>query len=499
MLESIGILFQPVSLMLVLMGTIVGIIFGAIPGLTATTGVSLLLPLTFGLNPELGMALLLGVYVGGVSGGFISATLLGIPGTPASIATCFDAYPLCKKGQAVKALGTGITASFFGTIVSILIAVLVSPLIADMALKLGPWEYFSLCVCALTLVATLAKGDMFKGLSSAFLGISFSLVGLSPIDGGPRFNFGSIQLSGGFDILAMILGIFAVKQIIKDFADGDQVPVDVSLEVSGLGITLKEITANLWNIVRSFFIGLWIGFLPGMGSGLSNLVAYAQAKQSSRHPEDFGKGSLEGIWASEVANNASVGGAIIPMVTLGIPGDSVTAILLGGLMIHGIQPGPLLFSNNPVTVYFIFAAAALSAVITLILQFGGMRAFPLILKIPQRFLYSALIVMSFVGAFASNNSTFNIWIMLFFTVIAVLMDLGGLSISPTILGFILGPMLEINLRRGLTYSSGSFTPFLTRPVSAALLAVAVISALYSLFGHRLQRRRKLKDEGRDGV
>lgn len=342
-IQSIGLLFQPIAFFVLFVGTVVGIIFGAIPGLTATLGVSLLLPLTFGMSSEIGMALLIGVWIGGISGGFISAALIGIPGTPSSIATCFDAYPMTKKGQVVKALTTGIVATFIGTFLSTIIAAFVSPLIADMALKFGPWEYFSLCVCALTMVATLSKGDMFRGLAGAFLGIAFSTVGLSPIDGNPRFSFGSVYLSAGLNILALMLGIFAIKQVLKDFADGTQVFPEVNLKISGFGITAKEVISNLWNIFRSFMIGLWIGFLPGMGSGLSNLVAYAQAKQSSKHPEEFGKGIVDGVWASEISNNASIGGAIIPMLAFGIPGDSVTAILLGGLMVHGIQPGPLLF------------------------------------------------------------------------------------------------------------------------------------------------------------
>lgn len=489
-IQSIGLLFQPLTFLLLFAGTVIGIIFGAIPGLTAVTGVSLLLPLTFGMSPEIGMALLIGVWVGGVSGGFISATLLGIPGTPSSIATCFDAYPMTQKGQAVKALATGIVASFIGTFFSVIIAIFVSPFIADMALKFGPWEYFSLCVTALTLVATLSKGNMFKGLAAAFIGIAFSAVGLSPIDGNPRFNFGSIYLTGGLDILAMILGIFAIKQVFKDFGDGPMVFPKVDLKVSGFGITVKDVMSNLWNIFRSFMIGLWIGFLPGMGSGLSNLVAYAQAKQSSKTPEEFGKGIVDGVWASETSNNASVGGAIIPMVTLGIPGDSVSAILLGGLMIHGIQPGPLLFTNNPLTVYVIFTATAIAAIITLILQFAGMRYFPLILKIPYHYLYSGLIVMSFVGAFASNNTMFNVWIMLIFAVVGIIMNIGDIPISPMVLGFILGPMVEVNLRRGLTYSNGDFTTFLTHPISGTFLGLAVISLLWPFLKDYLKRKGK---------
>ncbi len=489
-ISSIGQLLQPVTFLLLLFGTIVGIIFGAIPGLTAVTGVSLLLPLTFGMSPEMGMALLVGIWIGGVSGGFISATLIGIPGTPSSIATCFDAYPMTKKGQAVKALGTGIVASFIGTFLSVIIAAILSPFIAEVALKLGPWEFFSLCTCALVLVAVLSKGDMFRGLAGAFIGIGLSSVGMAPIDGGPRFIFGNVMLSGGIDILAMILGIFAIKQIVKDFGTGQQQQPDVSLKVSGFGITMKEVISNGWNIIRSFMIGLWIGFLPGMGSGLSNMVAYGQAKQASKSPEEFGKGCVDGVWASEVSNNASVGGAIIPMVTMGIPGDSVTAILLGGLMIHGIQPGPLLFVNNPSVVYIVFAAAALSAILTLILQFGGMRLFPRLLKVPYHYLYPALMVMSFIGAFASNNSTFNIWIMLIFAAVGIILEIAKISISPMILGFILGPMVEVNLRRGLTYSDGSFLPFLTRPVSLAFLLIAVLTIVWPLIKNQINANKK---------
>ena len=489
-ISSFGMLLEPITFLLLLLGTIVGIIFGAIPGLSAITGVSLLLPLTFGMSPEMGMALLIGVWVGGISGGFISATLIGIPGTPSSIATCFDAYPLTLKGEPVKALGTGILASFIGTFFSVIIAATLSPFIADLALKLGPWEYFSLTTCALVLVAVLSKGDMFRGLAAAFIGIGLSSIGLAPIDGGPRFTFGSVMFSGGINILALILGIFAIKQILKDFGSGQQQPVDVSLKVSGFGVTLKDITSNAWNIIRSFMFGLWIGFLPGMGSGLSNMVAYAQAKQSSKHPEEFGKGCVDGIWASEVSNNASVGGAIIPMVTMGIPGDSVTAILLGGLMIHGIQPGPLLFVNNPSVVYIIFTATALASILTLILQFGGMRFFPLLLKIPYHYLYPALMVMSFVGAFASNNIMFNVWVMLAFALVGIILEIGRIPISPMILGFILGPMVEINLRRGLTYADGSFITFITRPVSGALLFIALMSLIWPIIKDSIINRNK---------
>lgn len=481
-------ILNPLTLGLLLIGVIVGIVFGAIPGLTAVTGVSLLLPLTFGVAPETGMALLLGVWVGGVSGGFIAATLLGIPGTPSAIATCFDAYPLSRSGRPFKALGLGIFSSFIGTFLSVIVAGLISPIISRIALSFGPWEYFALGVLALTLVGSLAKGNIIKGLTSALLGLGISSIGMAPIDGAPRFTFGTTPLSGGVNVLALVLGVYAIKQILVEVVFPYQSKEQIKLNKGGMIEVLREMGANTWNIIRSFLIGLWIGFLPGMGSGLSNLVAYSQAKSASKHPEKFGKGSSEGIIASEISNNAAVGGSVIPMLTLGIPGDSVTAILLGGLIIHGIQPGPLLFTSNPDLVYTVFVLMAFAAIITLLLQFFGIRLFPHILRIPSRHLYSVLIIMSFIGAFSSNNYYFDCVVMVACAILALLMDLGGFSMTPLILGFILGPMVELNLRRGLTYSKGNFIIFLTRPMSGVLLVLACLSILLPIIKSSLKKK-----------
>lgn len=337
MIDSFLMLLQPLTFLIILLSTAIGIILGAIPGLSGGLGVALLLPVTFGMPSEVGLAMLVSIWVGGVSGGLIGSILLGIPGSPSSIATTFDGYPITRNGQAVKALGAGITASFVGTVLSILIAMFLSPILARLALKLGPWEYFSLGFCAISLVAALSRGSIFLGMASAGLGLLLSTIGFAPIDGYPRFTFGSIYLGGGLDLIALMLGLFALKQVVADYARGQQQVPEIDMkDIRGFGVSLREYRDNAWNIIRSFFIGLWIGFLPGMGAGLSNMVAYAQAKSASRHPEQFGKGCIDGVFASETSNNASVGGSLIPMVALGIPGDGTTAILLGGLMIHGI-------------------------------------------------------------------------------------------------------------------------------------------------------------------
>lgn len=483
-------LFNPVCLLIILVCTIVGIIFGAIPGLSGGLAVSLLLPLTFGMDNTLSFAMLIAVWVGGISGGFISATLVGIPGAPASIATCYDAYPMSQKGDTVRALGIGILASFLGTFLSCLVATLLSPYIADLAMKLGPWEYFSLCFCAITLVAALSKGSIFKGLFSAFLGLFLCTVGVAPIDGAYRFTFGNIYLGGGLDMVALMLGVYAIKQVTCDYAKGQQELPEVKVgKISGFGVKLSDITHNIGVILKSFFVGLWIGFLPGMGSGLSNMVAYAQAKAGSKHPETYGTGEAGGIWASECSNNASVGGALIPMVALGIPGDAVTALLLSGLMIHGLQPGPLLISSNPQIVYLIFAAVMLSAFFVLAEQFFGMRWFPLLLKLPYHYLYGVILVMCFIGAFTSTNTTFNVLCVLIFAALGVMLDVFHIPTSPLILAFILGPKLEEYFRKGVSYAKGDYSAFLTRPISLLFLLIAVFCVVWPYLKPVLSRKR----------
>jgi putative tricarboxylic transport membrane protein len=487
-LGSFAGLFAPTTFLIVLSASILGIILGAIPGLSGGLGVALLLPLTFGMPSELGIAMLISIWVGGTSGGLIGSILLGIPGSPSSIATCFDGYPMTQNGQAVKALGAGITASFFGTVLSIAIAAFLSPILADLALKLGPWEYFSLGFCAIVLVAALSRENICLGLAAAALGLLASSVGFAPIDGNPRFSFGNMYLSGGFDLISVMLGLFAIKQVVMEFGRKPKPLPHVDLRnIAGFGVTLQEYAANVGNMLRSFFIGLWIGFLPGMGSGLSNMVAYASAKSASKHPERFGKGALEGVFASETSNNAAVGGSLIPTVALGIPGDGTTALLLGGLMIHGIQAGPLLFTNNPEIVYTIFAAALLSAVLVLIVQFFGMRLFPAILKIPYHYLYPAIVILCFVGVFVGSSTEFNFILLLGFALLGIVMDVAKMPVSPFILAFILGPMLENNLRKGFTYTNEGILPFFTRPISGALLAIALFSILWPYLKPMLRR------------
>ncbi|MCD8009722.1 MAG: tripartite tricarboxylate transporter permease [Lachnospiraceae bacterium] len=391
------------------------------------------------------------------------------------MATTYDGYPMHKKGETLRALGIGAVGSFIGTFGSILIATIFCPYIANLAVMLGPWEYFSLCVCAISFIASFSRESMLRGFASAFIGIGIACIGAAPVDGTSRFTFGNYNLLDGVDITAMILGLYAIKEVLLN--TNKEHHLDSKIQAKGIfdfGVKLQDIISNVWNIVRSFCIGLFIGFLPGVGSGLSNMVAYAQAKNGSKHPEEFGKGTAEGLFASEVSNNASIGGAVIPMIALGIPGDSITAILLGALTLHGLTAGPLLLVSHPDDAYFIFAAILVAAVLVLLLQLLTMRWFPRILQIPYHYLYSVIVVVCFVGAYISTNTMFNVYVMLVFAVVAILFDKMRLSTTPMILGFLLGPMLEQNFRRGISYSTNGAWAFLTRPVSFFFLMVAFL-------------------------
>lgn len=484
LLSGLVSVFNPTTIFLILAGVVLGIIFGAIPGMSATMAVALCLPITYGLDAVNGISLLIGLYVGGISGGLISAILLKIPGTSSSIATTFDGAPLAEKGEAGKALGVGIFYSFIGGMVSTIALIFLSPAIADFSLRFGPYEYFSVTLFALTMISSLSGGNLVKGLLSGAIGISFALFGAAPIDNFKRFTFGNTEMDLGFDLLAVMIGFYAIAEVIESAGDKTRIQKGdaISFKLHGLGFTLKEFGEQFVNMVRSALIGIGIGILPGIGGGTSNLIAYTTAKNQSKHPEKFGTGCIDGIVASETSNNASVGGALIPLLTLGIPGDTVTAMLLGGLMIQGIQPGPMLFQNNGDLIYAIFAAVIVANVMMLIVEFGGIRAFVRVLSIPKNILLPIIVCLCVVGAFASNNRFFDVICTIVFGIIGYLLIKMGFQLPPMILGFILAPTIETNLRRGLQLSNGDITPFFTRPISAVFLLIAALSILFSVIG-----------------
>lgn len=477
----ISIMNLPI-LLLILVGVIMGIIVGAIPGLSVTMGVALFLPLTFGMEPIAGLALLCGLYIGGTSGGLISAILLKMPGTASSVATTFDGYPMAMKGEAGKAMGVGIVASFFGGLVSYIILMLLAPQIAKVALKFGPYEYFSIALFSLTMIVSLASGSLIKGVLSGMIGCLISFVGIAPITSFSRFTFGVRNLSAGFSILPMLIGFFAVAEILQSLENKNkkQDLTTQEFHIKGFGFTRKDVKGQGFNFWVSTMIGTGVGILPGLGGSICNLLAYSVCRGHSKYPEKYGTGIVDGLIASEASNNACTGGAMVPLLTLGLPGDNTTALILAGFMIHGITPGPLLFRTQGPLVYGIFASLLVANLLMLIVEFVGIRAFIRILQIPKNILLPVIVVFCVVGAYANNNRPFDVLIMMIFGILGWVMKKANLPIAPTILAFILCPTLETNLRRGLMKSQGSFVPFLTSPISLVFIILAVFMLVWNL-------------------
>ena len=466
---------------IIIFGTTLGIIFGSIPGLTASMAVALCLPISFGMDPMAGFALLVSLYIGGVSGGLIAAVMLNIPGTPSSIATTFDGHPLAMKGEAGKALGTGIFFSFIGTLFGVGVLIFVAPPLAEVAVQFGSYEYFALAVLTLTLISGLSGKSLAKGIAAGGFGMLLAMVGLAPIDGVPRFTYGNYNLDAGFALLPALVGLYAISEIMKSsesrgITSGSK---PQSTAIRGFGFSLKEAKSQIVNTIRSSLIGTGVGILPGIGGGTANIIAYTAAKKSSKHPEKFGTGIIDGIVASEASNNASIGGAMVILLTLGIPGDGVTAMLLGGFTIHGMAPGPLLFSNSPEFVYTIFSALILASIAMLILEFFGIRIFIRLLSIPKYYILPMVLVLCLVGSFTINSRMFDVWTLLLFGFSGYFLEKLGFPLPPIILGFILGPMAETNLRRGLQMSKGEYLPFITSPISGVLLGIAFLFVLFT--------------------
>ena len=480
-LEALASLVSPLCLSLMFAGVISGIVFGAIPGLGGGILTVLVLPLTYKLDPVVSIAFLCAIYIGGTSGSYIGSVLMGIPGDVASVSTVYDGYEFTKKGDPVRALSACTVANFIGTIPSMLVCMVACPVISAVAIKLGPWEFFALSFCAISLIVALSKENIFKGLMAAGIALLIKCMGLAPVCGTPRFTFDNYYLSGGIPMVCMFLGVFAGSTILLEYGSNAKADTSKLVKVSRFRWPGKDLASNVLNIIRSWAIGLVIGILPGMGSGLSNVVAYASAKSSSKHPEEFGKGCIDGVIAPEVANNASVGGALIPFISLGIPGDGSTALLLGALPVQGVVTGPLMIRNYPSVVYMIYLACMVGALMVLIFQILGMPIFPSILKIPYHYLYPVITVLVFLGAFVSQGNLFALVLTLVMMLIGVFMAWAGLPTTPFILTYVLGELLETNFRRAMSYSRNGFASFFTRPASCVMLVIAIGFILYNLF------------------
>lgn len=506
MLELLGsglvTLLQWKYMLPLFMGTLAGVVGGALPGVTITMTIIVLLPFTYGLEPLAGLAAMTGVYVGGSAGGLITACLLGIPGTPSAIATTFDGFPMARNGAPGRAIWLGVWASFFGGLVGGVFLILVTAPLAAIALAFGPWEYFSLFILAMAMVAGLTEGSLVKGLISTAIGLLITVIGTDPIGAVPRFTFGSSFIGGGFPFLPVLIGIFAFAQIMSDIekmgrpgSQGQSLVQRPSLSVAHLKV-IGEILGRPFLFLWSVVVGIIIGVLPAIGGSAASVLAYDQAKKFSKTPELFGTGHPEGIIASESSNNANVGGSLVTIMAFGIPGDAVTAVMLGAMTIHGIQSGPLFVTQHADLAYGIYAAYILAHFLMVAIIWVSTFFVLRLTSIRLAVLAPVVLVLCVIGAYALNNTMDSVYVLLIFGVVGYALVKAGFPLAPLILGLILGDQIEINLIRAIMTDSNPWL-FLTRPISGGLLLAAALSVLLAVWQHIRHQKRATGDEDTD--
>ncbi|EAX48875.1 protein of unknown function DUF112, transmembrane [Thermosinus carboxydivorans Nor1] len=478
---------QPSMLLIIAAGVLGGIIIGALPGLTATMGVALLVPLTFGMNAVAGLVLLVGIYCGAIYGGSISAILLRTPGTPAAAATVIEGYMLAQKGQAGKALGMSTIASFCGGMFSALALTFIAPQLAKVALSFGPPEYFALALFGLSIISSISGDQVLKGLAAGFFGLLLATIGMDPITGYPRFTFDNANLLSGISFIPVLIGLFAVAEALAT-TEAMIKNLNIDVKIAGNLPTLAELKQCAKTILKGSAIGTFIGIIPGAGADIAAFVSYGECKRSSRDSDKFGTGVLEGVAAPESANNGVTGGALVPLLTLGVPGDAVAAVMLGALMLQGLKPGPMLFKDNADVVYSLFAGLMLANVFMLLFGLFGIKYIAKVVTVPKPILTPIIFILCVVGSYAINNSLFDVLVMMVFGVIGYLMQKLKFPISPIVLALILGPMAEGEFRRSLVMSQGDPSIFFTRPICLVFFALAAIS----IVGSYVAQRRKEK-------
>ncbi|MCC7326572.1 MAG: tripartite tricarboxylate transporter permease [Burkholderiales bacterium] len=471
----------PLSILLIVGGTIWGILFGAVPGLTGIVGVALLIPFTFALEPTQGLLLLGSVYVGSTYGGSISAILFNTPGSPEAACTALDGHPMAKQGQAGRALGIALSASAIGGIFGTLALMLLAPPLARVALSFGPAEYFALATLGITAIASIGSGSFLKGILSGLIGIGIATVGADPLTGIGRFTFGNDMFLTGVGFVPAIIGLFALSEVLERFSERGVVGEVIAKTSTKLPSIVELITLK-WTLLRSSFIGLVIGILPGVGATTASFIGYSEAVRWSKTPEKFGKGAPEGIAAPESANNSAVGGAMIPLLALGIPGSATTAVMLGGLTIHGIVPGPLLMLQNKELVFSVFVGMMLANLLMIVFGLKAATIFAKVLDVPYALVGSAIAVFCITGVYALNNNMIDIAVMLSFGAFGFFLKKFDVPIAPLIIGMVLGPIAETNLRRALILSDFRLDPIISSPLSASLLILSVVSLMYGFYG-----------------
>lgn len=477
---------DPTIFLFVFFGVAAGIFVGALPGLTATTGCALLLPFTFGHDPLQGLLMLVGVFCGGIYGGSLSAILLRTPGTPAAAATMLDGFPMSKRGEAGRAIGLATVASFAGGTIGAIVMTVLAPWIARAGLAFGPPEFFALTMFGLAMIVAVSGNNLRRGAMAAALGLLVTTVGFDPISAQARFTFGTRELLGGVELIPVLIGLFGVAQVL---ARAEKLLVFANGTRGGsLLPRLADLVSTRLTMVKSALIGVFIGSVPGAGCDIAAFAAYSEARRASKRPEAFGTGVPEGIVAPEAANNAGTAGALIPMLSLGVPGDAVTAVLLGALTIHGFEPGPVFFANNLDLINALFAGVIVTQLVLLILGLSLAGVFARLIRIDQRIMVPAILFLCMMGAYSVRYSLFDMWLTLGIGVVGYLLEKMRVPLSPLLLGIVLGKLAEQNLRRSLIISHDNPLIFFERPISAFLLAGAAVAVVAMV---RASRRSKI--------
>lgn len=493
LLPALGNVLTPMALLTLLLGTLAGMTIGSLPGLSSTMGVALCIPITFNMPPELALILLGAVYVSSVYGGSVTAILLRTPGTDASIATALDGYPLATAGRGGEALGMATLASLFGGLFSVVVLIAIAPPLSTVALAFGPQEYTVLAIFGLVTIVGVASDRPLKGVLSAAVGLVLACVGLDAFTGVQRFTFGYSELFEGVPLLPVLIGLFSVSQAFNlCVPEGGGVLAGKGQQLKGRRLPLwLDIRRSLRTLLRSSVIGSVVGILPGAGTSIASFISYNEARRHSPTPERFGKGELEGVAASESANNAVTGGTLIPTLTLGIPGNAVTAVFVGGLTIHGMIPGPSLFTDHAETTYTLILSLLLANVLFAVLGLWLCRYLVVVTKVPGAVLGPMILVFSVIGTYALRNEVFDVWLAVAFGVVGFFMERWRYPGAPLVIALILGPILEVNFRRSMQISHWDLTTFFTRPLSLTLCLLVVLALAYPLWNQWRRRRNAL--------
>ena len=487
-IQALTVSFSVQNILFMNLGVAIGIIFGALPGLSGGVAIVLFMRFTFYLEPIVSLSWLLGMYCGGTYGGSVTAILINTPGTAASAATAMDGFALAKKGRPRKALMMALTASCIGGIVSTFTLIFVSPLLSKIALKFGPAEYFSLAIFGLSIISGVSGKSIFKGLLMGCLGMFVIMIGMDPMDGIQRLTFGNLYLAGGIDMIPALIGLFALSEMFNKAKGIEKIDVDADLSSKEDRLTLADMKRCMATILKSSGIGTIIGAIPGTGAAIASFISYNEAKRVSKHPEEFGSGSIEGIAASEAGNNGVTGSTLIPLLSLGVPGDMVTAILVGAFLMQGLTPGPTLFKNNMDLIYGIMISLLVINIFMYIQGRYFVKLFAQVNRIPMQAMIPVLFVLCVVGVFVANNSMFDVKIILVFGALAYVAGKLKLPVTPLLLGIVLGPMAEQNCRRALALSKGSCLIFFQKPISLFFIILVVITIVMFVVKNRKESK-----------